>query len=320
MGKRSKYLSKGWWNWRFRLIKEYPEKSWTLAVAQYRTWFPKQLTDDEQWNTWQTDVQTIKDHIVGMFGDRVIFRETGDMLRAQPELVNNPNAAYWYQWLRLMYAHYLAMAVRRELDRGATAPNLYRLLHQISKRPKVLSRERYLRHFGDNAMSRIHGIAFWSNNFTTIAGTGAYIDPAIVKKDIDETTKRAGPIVTPRIQRMSRPSSGVIMNVSFLMISRPQRGRQSNDCPAGAPRCRADCPRLGKSAGEDTLDAPEHSNILTRRGMGLSSQVVLILPVPWIPWNAECQLPRNGDARFDDQTVTRENRIVLLEHVLNRLK
>ena len=76
-----------------------------------------------------------------------MFRDTTEMLQKHPTLSTSPDAGYWYEWFRTLYAHYIVMAVRRELDRGAASPNLFRLLHDISKRPQALSRIRYEEHF-----------------------------------------------------------------------------------------------------------------------------------------------------------------------------
>jgi len=109
------------------------------------------------------------------------------MLQEHPTLRTSTDAGYWYEWLRNLYAHYIVMAVRRELDRRSDGPNLCRLLRQIAQRPSVLSGKRYLDMFQDRQIARERG----SREFTELAGTRAFIDSAIVKGDLNELDKQA---------------------------------------------------------------------------------------------------------------------------------
>jgi hypothetical protein len=88
----------------------------------------------------------------------MIFREITEMLQQHPTLREDFNAGYVYVWLRDIYAHYISMAIRREIDKGTGVVNLRQLLWQISKRPRVLSRDRYLRHFADLPPNRHRGM------------------------------------------------------------------------------------------------------------------------------------------------------------------
>jgi hypothetical protein len=80
----------------------------------------------------------------------------------------------------------VTMAVRREIDDSADVINLRRLLRQISKRPDVLSRARYLELFAEHAAAGGPPIEHWSRNFTKHAGTGDIIDIRLVKKHIKQ--------------------------------------------------------------------------------------------------------------------------------------
>jgi hypothetical protein len=194
---RSRFRSKGWWLWKVRQPRQAVAQKYRALGVWYRRKFPRLLPEDEQWKAWQEEVQVIKTHIVHAHKYRQIFRETTKILTDHPTLSTSPEAGFWYEWLRLMYGHYMAMAVRRELDRGADAPNLYRLLHAIAKRPQVLSRERYVRFFHNAPhLSSEFAQHMGDGTFTTFAGPGAYIDHSIVKKDLGETEKQAKLVVT----------------------------------------------------------------------------------------------------------------------------
>jgi hypothetical protein len=66
----------------------------------------------------------MQEYITEVFRHRLIFREITQMLQAHPQLRADNNAGYFYQWLRDLYAHYITMAVRRELDRSGDVVNL----------------------------------------------------------------------------------------------------------------------------------------------------------------------------------------------------
>jgi hypothetical protein len=157
----------------------------------FRRLFPKQLSDPELWNKLQRDVEEVQKHITEVFRYRKLFADTSAMLQEHPTLRTSDDAGYWYEWLRTIYAHYITMSVRRELDRHADAPNLYRLLRDISKRPEVLSRARYRQHFTDSSLSTELANGLAETSFTEVAGPGEYIDRKIVKRDLKNLNKQA---------------------------------------------------------------------------------------------------------------------------------
>src|SRR5437016_3863887 len=130
---RNKFRSKGWWMWQFRRPKIWFTGLLQSCVSFLHTMFPKRLSDQELWDKLQSDVEEVQRHITGAFRYRKIFADTTAILQEHPTLSTSNDAGYWYEWLRTIYAHYITMAVRRELDRGAASPNLFRLLHDISK-------------------------------------------------------------------------------------------------------------------------------------------------------------------------------------------
>ena len=142
----------GWWKWQRRRCKGAIVRFVAAVRAQWRIWFPTKLSDDELYAQLQKDVQEIQKHITSAFKSRKIFRDTTEMLQGHPTLSTSPDAGYWYEWFRTLYAHYIVMAVRRELDRGADAPNIYRLLIAVARRPQVLSRARYKAFFKDSSL------------------------------------------------------------------------------------------------------------------------------------------------------------------------
>jgi hypothetical protein len=198
VAKRSKWTSKGWWKYQARRPRAAATKAVVSLASRAKAlrllYFPTKLSDDELFAKLTKDVVEIKNHITMAFKYRKIFRDTTEMLQKHPTLSTSPDAGYWYDWLRTLYAHYIVMSVRRELDRGATSPNLFRLLHEISKRPEILSRARYEAFF-EGTVFKEHGLNVWDTQFTEMAGPGAFIDPKVVRKDIDEVDKQAKLVV-----------------------------------------------------------------------------------------------------------------------------
>ncbi len=190
VAKRSKFTSKGWWKWQVRRRKESFSRLLKALRGRWRIRFPTKVSDDELYARLQKDVKEIQRHITDTFRHRNMFRDTTEMLQKDPTPQNSHDAGYWYEWLRTLYAHYIVMAVRRELDRGAASPNLYRLLRGIAKRPQVLSRARY-KAFFDNSPLKEFGVDLGETQFTEMAGSGPFIDPRIVRKDLKTIEKQA---------------------------------------------------------------------------------------------------------------------------------
>jgi hypothetical protein len=187
-------MSKGWWKWQTRRPKESALRLLAAVKAQWRVWFPTKLSDDQVFEQLAKDVQEIQKHITSAFRSRKMFRDTTEMLQKHPTLSTSPDAGYWYEWFRTLYAHYIVMAVRRELDRGADAPNIYRLLMAVGRRPQVLSRARYKAFFEGSPLQEL-GVDVGGVQFTEMAGPGTFIDPTIVRKDLDEVEKQSKLVV-----------------------------------------------------------------------------------------------------------------------------
>lgn len=185
MSKRSRYASKGWWAYQVRRLKAAIAAIPGVVSCWYQKRFPKPLTDQEQWDQWQLDIERIQTHITEALRHRVLFREIGEMLVTHPTLRTSTDAGYVYEWLRDLYAHYITMAVRRELDTSSEVFSLRQLLYQISNRPTALTRDRFRQHWRDQTTN------YWDKPFDDLAGTGAYIDPTIVKHDMRQLAKRA---------------------------------------------------------------------------------------------------------------------------------
>jgi hypothetical protein len=181
-------FSLNWWRTGFL-----PRKPVDLRRDLYfRTFHSRSKSD--QWKQWQLDVEQIKGFIIHVFNRRYVYRELVAMFEATPALAID-EARFTRFYLTEQYGHYIAMAVRREVDRGFDVLSLGRLLDEIKRAPGAFSRERYYAHFTDepSPIPEIHEFhlkqrsAWWKD----MAGEGDCIDVAVVKKDLRRLDRRA---------------------------------------------------------------------------------------------------------------------------------
>ena len=93
------------------------------------------------WLEWRDDIQRIKRDIHELFSSRRTFREIADVFR-QNERLQSVGADLW-DWMRVCYASYVVMRVRRETDDQGNTINLSQLLREIEARPEVITRRRF---------------------------------------------------------------------------------------------------------------------------------------------------------------------------------
>src|ERR1051326_7407877 len=100
------------------------------------------LTYDQQWTQWQKDIERIYKETVYVFEQRLVFREVTMMFQENDAL--KADGGFIWDWLRGIYGPAMVIAVGRELDRDTEVVNLIQLMYQMTKRPKVVSRKRFV--------------------------------------------------------------------------------------------------------------------------------------------------------------------------------
>jgi hypothetical protein len=111
-----------------------------------------------------------------------------------------------WRWLSGMYGRDMVLAVAREADRNGEVINLRQLLHQMSKRPKVVSRKRFIKKL-DLSEAQSFLIPINENWFTKNIGAGAYADVAMIKKDINRLEKKCKRVMKFRHKVVAHRSS-----------------------------------------------------------------------------------------------------------------
>jgi len=128
---------------------------------------------------WRQRIKRIQRETTYVFENRLIFREVQEMFRTNPVLKESDGIVY--DWLAGMYGRDGLMAVRRELDNESGVVNLVKLLHEIEKRPEVISRRGYSR-FSDKTDKWVKRKA--REYLAKLEAPGkAHIDPNVVRAD-----------------------------------------------------------------------------------------------------------------------------------------
>src|SRR5688572_18964288 len=119
------------------------------AVVAFLVWLrslverPPAITDEQQWDQWRKDVERIYRETVYVFRNRLLLREIRQMFQQNAQL--QAEGGYIWRWLFGMYGRDMVLAVGREVDKHPEVVNLIQLMSQMTKRPKVISRERFLK-------------------------------------------------------------------------------------------------------------------------------------------------------------------------------
>ena len=144
-------------------------------------------TDDELYARWQEQIERIRTETTYLFTTRFRWREVVKMFEYNQAL--NKVGGPAYQWLLGIWGRDAIMAVRRELDDQHGAVNLVHMLHEIEKRPQVLTRRRYLAHIkpsDPDFLTETMNEDF--NRFGCVTTPGGdpdedHIDPTVVRAD-----------------------------------------------------------------------------------------------------------------------------------------
>jgi hypothetical protein len=163
------------------------------------------LTYDQQWTQWQKDIERIYKETVYVFEQRLVFREVTMMFQENDAL--KADGGFIWDWLRGIYGPAMVIAVGRELDRDTEVVNLIQLMYQMTKRPKVVSRKRFVEMLKFKPPPKKsawppsadgHLYELNQNWFTKNIGTGEYLDRATIKKDRNWLEKRCRAVMKYR--------------------------------------------------------------------------------------------------------------------------
>jgi hypothetical protein len=159
----------------------------------------KKLSDDEVWRRWNERMKRARQDLHHVFSTRGKFREVTSLFEKNDEL-KACGGAVW-DWLFSMYARDLVIAIRRELDNDTNTVCLGRLLTEMSQRPQVITRRRYLGDIAEDDF-RYQMLNHTLNGYGVVRVTGPdtdslndYLDPAGIAADRQHLLKVAKPVI-----------------------------------------------------------------------------------------------------------------------------
>jgi hypothetical protein len=171
-----------------------------------------QLADDEQWESWLRMLARINAETTNVLMNRRVYRDVEQLFHDNPRL--QTEGGFVWHLIRGAYGRDASMAIRREIDRDTYALNLIELMHQIIRRPNVISRQRYLAHFpADTGFS----IPQQNDRFDALCGTGRHIDLHMVKQDRNRLERACQPVVRYVNQKVAhRTDEDVTLNIAEI--------------------------------------------------------------------------------------------------------
>lgn len=146
------------------------------------------MNSDDLFNKWNVWLEVIYDDVQGLLINRQIYQETQELILSNAKI--QLESAY-YEWTAIMYASTQATGVRRQVDPRADVISFANLLGEITEKPEVLSRQRYVALHAETASPK--GTA--DQGFDPFAGAGKpHVDPKMAAKDLTEMKQKADKI------------------------------------------------------------------------------------------------------------------------------
>jgi len=134
-----------------------------------------------KWQRWQKDIEN---DIIYLLASRKIYKSYGEIVNGNTNVQNN--GVLFHNWIKVNYVTFVAMSIRRQLDTDNDVVSLERLLSDIKLNPESLSRKWHASLYDGFIVNNYADQMFNKN-----AGSGDYIDPVIIEKDLSEL-KSAG--------------------------------------------------------------------------------------------------------------------------------
>jgi len=132
---------------------------------------------------WDSRFKIIENELVLLESDRFFYREYLKIIEDNPKLSGKN---HFFIWISENYIYSASMGVRRVMDRrkNNNASSLLKLLKEIKKDSRILSRKRYASLFENTGFADDH---YYINMcFDKLVGKGKnYISPDEVEKDIE---------------------------------------------------------------------------------------------------------------------------------------
>lgn len=107
---------------------------------------PDGRSDDELLTDWAAWIERTASELSLAYNSRYTMRTVQMMFDENPKL-HTESRSYVFRWLATLYARDVLMYIRREFDVQDGIINLLQLPYEIAKRPTIVSRWRFRKHY-----------------------------------------------------------------------------------------------------------------------------------------------------------------------------
>jgi hypothetical protein len=160
-------------------------------------------------NDWLGDHKNgLYREILDLLIARHVFREVHGIVEANPEVRDTPST-FW-SWMDALYPAWASMVIRRLSDDRRGSKSFLRFLRELQRRPELLGRERFVRHYRAAFAAEAESIG--NREFDLYAGRGeTHIPRSTVEADIErlrQITRAVLDVATTRIAHIDPTPSG----------------------------------------------------------------------------------------------------------------
>jgi hypothetical protein len=127
---------------------------------------------------WKKEFDEITNDLIDIVENQFIFHRIGEIIQTNPKI--NQDNLFW-DHLRANYSAAMVVGITRQIDEDRRVISFMRLLKDIERNVTVITKTWFADQYQKN-LSRQIGEAHFAKNFSS----GEALDPAIVKKDIDD--------------------------------------------------------------------------------------------------------------------------------------
>jgi hypothetical protein len=139
------------------------------------------MTDEERLRRALKWLDVIAGDIIELLINDYVFKEVQKIIRFNQRL--QQTESIFFEWMGSVFAHSSAVGVRRQAGLSDRSISLRRLLVELQKYPRLVTRE-YHKNLYKNMSTRIQRAA--DNAYDTYVGPGrTELDPARIQEDID---------------------------------------------------------------------------------------------------------------------------------------
>jgi hypothetical protein len=137
----------------------------------------------DKWNRW---LDVIHSEVRNLLINRYFFWEVQGMIRNNPKIQKH---SAFYEFFGTIYSESALIGIRRQVKIDKDSISFARLLSEICKTPKVLSKTRFVDLYGESE-AKEHGLP--DRHFKQFAGAvGNHIDPELVRSDLEQLKMKA---------------------------------------------------------------------------------------------------------------------------------